>query len=110
MEQQTPRPFAHLDAPLSETFRRVMRVFVANKRRFVVHLRAKDVADALRREGDPGLSQETVDGALDSLAGWGNLRADPDTSRVTTRAGPVVLQNSSRWVDLGIRKIVYAAL
>jgi uncharacterized protein (TIGR02677 family) len=84
MEQQTPRPFAHLDAPLSETYRRVMRVFVANKRRFVVHLRPGDVADALRRDGDPGLSQETVDGALDSLAGWGNLRADPDTSRVTT--------------------------
>jgi uncharacterized protein (TIGR02677 family) len=84
MEQHTLRPFAHLDAPLSKTYRRVMRVFVTNKQRFVVHLRPEDVADALRRDGDPGLSQETVDGALDSLADWGNLRADPDTSRVTT--------------------------
>ncbi|WP_279433634.1 TIGR02677 family protein [Actinomadura sp. KC345] len=84
MEPQTARPFAHLDTPLSGTYRRVMAVFVENKRRFVVHLRPEDVAEALRRDGGSGLSQETVDKALGSLAEWGNLRADPDTSRVTT--------------------------
>ncbi|GLZ08182.1 hypothetical protein Acsp03_56480 [Actinomadura sp. NBRC 104412] len=84
MEQQTPRPFAHLDAPLAGVYRRVMRVFVASKRRFVVHLRPEDVAEALRRDGGEALTQEAVDNALSSLADWGNLRADPDTSRVTT--------------------------
>ncbi|MFC5747696.1 TIGR02677 family protein [Actinomadura rugatobispora] len=84
MEQLIPRPFAHLDAPLSETYRRIMRVFVDNKRRFVVHLRPEDVAEVLRRDGGPALVQEAVDKALESLADWGNLRADPDTSRVTT--------------------------
>ncbi|MFG1998606.1 TIGR02677 family protein [Spirillospora sp. NPDC048911] len=84
MEQPIPRPFAHLDAPLSELYRRVMRVFVENKRRFVVHLRPEDVAETLRGDGGQGLLQEAVDKALESLADWGNLRADPDTSRVTT--------------------------
>ncbi|WP_243725409.1 TIGR02677 family protein [Actinomadura rubrisoli] len=84
MAQLITRPFAHLDAPLSETYRRIMRVFVDNKRRFVVHLRPEDVAEVLRRDGGPALGQEAVDKALESLADWGNLRADPDTSRVTT--------------------------
>ncbi|GAA2129327.1 hypothetical protein GCM10009802_37140 [Streptomyces synnematoformans] len=61
-----------------------MRVFTTNKRRFVVHLRPEDVTDALRRDGGVDLSQEAVAAALESLAGWGNLRSDPDTSRVTT--------------------------
>lgn len=84
MEPQTARPFAHLDTPLAGTYRRVMGVFVENKRRFVVHLRPEDVAEALRHDGGSGLSQEMVDKALGSLAEWRNLRADPDTSRVTT--------------------------
>jgi uncharacterized protein (TIGR02679 family) len=63
MEQQIPRPFAHLDAPLSGIYRRVMRVFVENKRRFVVHLRPEDVAEAVRRDGGSGLSQEAIDRA-----------------------------------------------
>jgi uncharacterized protein (TIGR02677 family) len=79
------RPFAHLDVPLAPLYRRVMAVFMAAKQRFVVHLRPEDVAEALRRDGhwEP-LSPEQVDEALHSLEGWGNLRADPDTGRVTT--------------------------
>jgi len=79
------RPFAHLDVPLAPLYRRVMAVFMAAKQRFVVHLRPEDVAEALRSDGnwDP-LAQEQVDEALRSLEGWGNLRADPDTGRVTT--------------------------
>ncbi|WP_254716248.1 TIGR02677 family protein [Actinomadura sp. WMMB 499] len=61
-----------------------MGVFVENKRRFVMHLRPEDVAEALRRDSGAPLAQETVDKALASLTEWGNLRADPDTSRVTT--------------------------
>ena len=61
-----------------------MVVFMANKRRFVVHLRPEDVAEALRDDGGEPVTQEQVDNALNSLHGWGNLRADPDTGRVTT--------------------------
>ena len=79
------RPFAHLDVPLAQLYRRVMAVFMAAKQRFVVHLRPEDVAEALRRDGHwESLSSEQVDEALRSLEAWGNLRADPDTGRVTT--------------------------
>ncbi|WP_241661360.1 DUF2397 domain-containing protein [Thermomonospora catenispora] len=38
MKGQEPRPFAHLETSLAPLYRRIMRVFVDNKRRFVVHL------------------------------------------------------------------------
>lgn len=79
-----PRPFSHLDTPLAALYRQIMRVFVANKRRFVVHLRPEDVIDALRAEVPYEASPEAIEKALASLTEWGNLRADPDTSRVTT--------------------------
>ncbi|MEN8654559.1 TIGR02677 family protein [Streptomyces sp. 21So2-11] len=75
-------PFAHLTAPDSVLYRQVMSVFLAAKERFVVHLRPEDVHAALPaadRPSDPG----TVVSKLDSLVKWGNLRADPDTARVT---------------------------
>ncbi|MDX3387155.1 TIGR02677 family protein [Streptomyces niveiscabiei] len=75
-------PFAHLTAPNAALYRRVMRVFLAAKERFAVHLRPEDVHAALEPEHRPA-DQDTVVKALDSLVGWGNLRADPDTSRVT---------------------------
>jgi uncharacterized protein (TIGR02677 family) len=79
------RPFAHLDVPLAPLYRRVMAVFMAAKQRYVVHLRPEDVAEALHRDGhwEP-IAPEQVDEGLRSLEGWGNLRADPDTGRVTT--------------------------
>lgn len=49
------------------------------KDRFLVHLRPEDVAAELGRDNDDALIS-----ALDSLVGWGNLRADADTGRVTT--------------------------
>jgi uncharacterized protein (TIGR02677 family) len=79
------RVFSHLDAPLAPLYRAVLEVFVANKARFVVHLRPEDVADAVRSNGRPA-SHESIEAALDSLHDWGNLRADPDTGRVTTVA------------------------
>jgi uncharacterized protein (TIGR02677 family) len=62
-----------------------MGVFTAAKERFVVHLRPEDVAEALGHDphAEP-VSPEHVEDALRSLQQWGNLRADPDTSRVTT--------------------------
>ncbi|GAA2916880.1 hypothetical protein GCM10020221_11130 [Streptomyces thioluteus] len=75
-------PFAHLTAPNTALYRRTMRTFLAAKERFAVHLRPEDVQAALpagERPADLG----TVAKALDSLVEWGNLRADPDTARVT---------------------------
>nr|WP_289009686.1 TIGR02677 family protein [uncultured Thermomonospora sp.] len=84
MKGQGPRPFAHLDSPSAPLYRRVMRAFMDNKRRFVVHLRPEDVVEALRQDGGPPVSAEAIGDALARLAEWGNLRADPDTGRVTT--------------------------
>jgi uncharacterized protein (TIGR02677 family) len=74
-----PKPFEHVHAPKSGLYRGVMRAFVDAKHRFLVHLRPEDVAEALGVA-----SSDPVEDALASLVGWGNLRADPDTSRVTT--------------------------
>jgi uncharacterized protein (TIGR02677 family) len=73
------QPFAHLSVPNAELYRDIMRTFAQAKDRFIVHLRPEDVAVELGRESDESLAQ-----ALDQLIGWGNLRADPDTSRVTS--------------------------
>ncbi|MER7845140.1 TIGR02677 family protein [Kitasatospora sp. NPDC096077] len=75
------RPFAHLIADHSELYRQVMGVFVRAKQEFTVHLRPEDVHLGLAPEGRPPL--EAVATALERLAKWGNLRADPDTGRVT---------------------------
>ncbi|MGP4091969.1 TIGR02677 family protein [Streptomyces sp. KR55] len=75
-------PFAHLTVPNAALYRRVMGAFLAAKERFAVHLRPEDVHGALPPEHRPA-DLDTVVKALDSLVDWGNLRADPDTSRVT---------------------------
>ncbi|MDT0318430.1 TIGR02677 family protein [Streptomyces millisiae] len=75
-------PFAHLTAPNAEFYRQVMRVFLTAKERFAVHLRPEDVQLALPAERRPATTDE-ITRALDSLVTWGNLRADPDTGRVT---------------------------
>ena len=57
----------------------MLRTFARAKERFIVHLRPEDVAADLRIGADDQLIQ-----ALEQLVLWGNLRADVDTSRVTT--------------------------
>jgi uncharacterized protein (TIGR02677 family) len=83
------QPFEHANTAKGPLYRAVMRVFVEHKRRFVVHLRPEDVVRGLAEraaDATPGAttSLEEVENALDSLARWGNLRADPDTSRVAS--------------------------
>lgn len=73
------KPFSYLTAQNTELYRRVMLAFVAAKRRFVVHLRAEDIGQSL-----PGDDLQAITDALKQLVAWGNLRADPDTSRVTS--------------------------
>ena len=74
-----PQPFAHLGAPNAAQYRRLLRTFARAKDRFIVHLRPEDAAAELRTEADEQLTE-----ALDQLVKWGNLRADVDTSRVTS--------------------------
>ena len=85
MEERSERfkPFAYLAATNAALYRRVMIAFVAAKRRFVVHLRAEDVLEELHQEGTAAEFKAVAD-ALAQLVEWGNLRADPDTSRVTS--------------------------
>ncbi len=83
-ENPEPRPFAHVDAPNSALYRRIMLVFAEAKRRFVIHLRPEDVAEALNSGPGERVDLDQVSSALASLENWRNLRADPDTSRVTS--------------------------
>ncbi|MEV3929714.1 MULTISPECIES: TIGR02677 family protein [unclassified Streptomyces] len=75
-------PFAHLTVQNTALYREVMGVFVLAKERFAVHLRPEDVYAALPGEARPGELDGVVK-ALDKLVEWGNLRADPDTGRVS---------------------------
>lgn len=74
--------FAHLTAPNAEVYRRIMGAFVAAKESFAVHLRPEDVRSAVPLHERPG-DLDAITNALESLAGWGDMRADPDTARVT---------------------------
>lgn len=76
------KPFAYLSAQNAGLYRRVMLAFVTAKRRFVVHLRSEDVLAELVH--DAPAAPKAVTDALAQLVEWGNLRADPDTSRVTS--------------------------
>jgi uncharacterized protein (TIGR02677 family) len=75
------KAFAYLTAPNATLYRQVMLAFVAAKRRFVVHMRSEDLVEALAKEGPT--DEKAIADALAKLEEWGNLRADPDTSRVT---------------------------
>jgi len=78
-------PFAYLAAPNAPLYRRVMRVLMAEKERFTVHVRPAQVAGALAADGAELVEEATVAEALERLAQptWGNLLAFPDSSRVT---------------------------
>ncbi|HET7326229.1 MAG TPA: TIGR02677 family protein [Nocardioidaceae bacterium] len=90
MSEQTDRfrPFAHLQGGNVALYRAIMAVFVRQKVTYAIHLRPEDVCDGLRRDIDEATrsknSLDDVNAALRQLVDWGNLRADPDTSRVTT--------------------------
>ena len=77
--QGEPQPFTYLSVPHADLYRSLLRTFTQAKERFIVHLRPEDVAAELRTDND-----EQLTAALEQLVLWGNLRADVDTSRVTT--------------------------
>jgi len=79
--ETVPRqPFAHLSAPNAPLYRDVLSTFARARDRFIVHMRPEDVIADLGRAG----ATDDVVAALDKLVEWGNLRADPDTGRVTS--------------------------
>jgi uncharacterized protein (TIGR02677 family) len=73
-------PFSYLTAPNAPLYRRILATFAQAKRRFTVHLRPEDIQEAM----GGGAELPVIADALARLVDWGNLRADPDTSRVTT--------------------------
>lgn len=75
--------FSHATAPGSPLYRRILTLFVSAKERFQVHLRPDDLLHELRNDGGARVDETVVSNALDSLVGWGNLIASPDTGRVT---------------------------
>lgn len=78
-------PFAYLSTPNGALYRRIMRVLLAEKERFAVHVRPEQVHAALAVDGGEPVAGEAVIEALEKLAqpSWGNLLAFPDASRVT---------------------------
>jgi uncharacterized protein (TIGR02677 family) len=81
-EESSLQPFAHLSVPNAALYREVLLTFVRARDRFIVHLRPEDVLTDLGRSGET----EQIVAALDKLVDWGNLRADPDTGRVSSVA------------------------
>jgi uncharacterized protein (TIGR02677 family) len=78
-DQCEPQPFTHLGVPNADLYRSLLRTFARARERFIVHLRPEDVAVELRIDADERLTE-----ALEQLVAWGNLRADADTSRVSS--------------------------
>lgn len=70
--------FSYVTAANSKLYRAVMLEFMRAKDRFIVHLRPEEVVATL------GTDETEVRSALKQLSDWGNLSADPDTTRVTT--------------------------
>lgn len=61
----------------ADAYRAIMREFAMAKERFIVHMRPEELRHAVPRTAD-------LTALLVQLVEWGNLRADPDTSRVST--------------------------
>ena len=75
--------FNYLTADKTDLYRALMQAFSEAKEHFLVHLRPEDVLERAARDGRR-LDLDAVQAALGQLVEWGNLQAEPDTSRVTT--------------------------
>jgi uncharacterized protein (TIGR02677 family) len=76
--------FRHVTAERADLYRAIMDVFATAKRQFRLHLRPDEVrAEAAWPPGGaPAI--ELVQQALSQLVEWGNLLAQPDTTRVAS--------------------------
>jgi uncharacterized protein (TIGR02677 family) len=75
--------FGHVTAEKAGLYRATMEVFALAKRQFRLHLRPDEVLREARWPG-PSPSLDELQLALAQLVDWGNLQAQPDTSRVTS--------------------------
>lgn len=94
------KAFAYVQAEKAPLYRRVMGIFVEAKTRFALHLRPRDVLEALLRQEDldqhngewvserpessEPLREEELEQTFQRLCDWGNLEAHPDTAEVAT--------------------------
>jgi len=78
------RAFQHVNTDKAPLYRAIMAAFAEAKGHFQVHLRPDDVRAALGRRGEFVPEADELQAALDQLVAWGNLAAEPDSSRVTT--------------------------
>ncbi|MDT0378309.1 DUF2397 family protein [Streptomyces sp. DSM 42041] len=76
-------PFAHLTEPNAVLHRAAMRARSSLPRSGSRCICGRRDVHAGMAAGSRPTDPEAVMKALDALVGWGNLRADPDTSRVT---------------------------
>lgn len=72
--------FNYLTAEKSPLYMAIMGAFSEAKSHFIVHLRPEDIVERI----EPNSGLEAIQNALEQLVHWGNLQAEPDTSRVTT--------------------------
>ncbi|HBG96336.1 MAG TPA: TIGR02677 family protein [Chromatiaceae bacterium] len=75
--------FNYLTADKTDLYRILMQAFSEAKEHFQVHLRPEDVQERAARNGQH-IELDAIQTALGQLVEWGNLQAEPDTSRVTT--------------------------
>lgn len=81
--------FAHLNVDKTPLYRAILRIFVAERARFVISLRPSEIQAALAGESEISdlqfqIDAEGVAAALDQLRAWGNLDDTPDNADAAT--------------------------
>lgn len=77
--------FAHLNVEKTALYRAVLKVFVAERARFVISLRPAEILEGVRREGrDVEIGIGDVESALQQLCAWGNLDDTADQMDAAT--------------------------
>lgn len=79
------RVLSYVVEPRASSYRAIMAVFAAAKRRYVIQLRPAEVLLELRKLGiDVEVPEAGIEDLLDQLVAWGNLRRNHDTASAQT--------------------------
>ena len=84
IDKERTELFRHVTADKAVFYRTVMETFATAHRQFTLQLRPDEVLKEAQWPQDEVPPIESVQHALSSLAEWGNLVAQPDTSRVSS--------------------------
>ncbi|MFZ5496002.1 MAG: TIGR02677 family protein [Verrucomicrobiota bacterium] len=76
--------FAHLQAEKADLYRRVLKVFVSERDRFVISLRRSEIHAIIVAAGETPPVEGEIDQALQQLNSWGNLDDTPDNADPAT--------------------------